>query len=648
MGKINILDSKIYNKIAAGEVVERPASVVKELLDNSIDAGALDIEIEIKGSGLKNITVRDDGCGIERDDLKLAFLPHATSKIASESDLFGIKTLGFRGEALPSISAVSMVEICSMAEGSEVGCGLRLVAGKVEEEFERAMGRGTQISISNLFFNTPARLKFLKSERAEEAEIFNIVSRYILCNPNRRIKLTSNGKVIYQSSGLGLKDAINCVYGLDALSNITEIEYSGGDFKLFGYIGKPSYSKPNRTYQTIALNGRYIVNNTISAAISNAYADFLMKRQFPFYVLHLSMPEQWVDVNVHPNKLDVRFEDGRKVFGLFYNIIYKTLHSTTQNPHSTMQNIEPTVNKGNSESTLEQKAIESDYIREILYRYDKQDPAYNPVEVRVSDAYAPRAQDSLILFPQRENGMPLQKESGQYSESSLKEATKVDNIAIQSHGFEAALQDEAGADVFARGGISFEHSLVNVKCTLFNTYIIATYKDDILIVDQHAAHERILFDKFMEQLRCGKKAIQDLLVPFILNVNPSEHEFICENIALLGDIGFEIDEFGYCVFKVSAVPMLLCDIDISGFFADLLKETGAYRQQGKATDYIREELIKKACRAAVKAGDVLSQMDLEYILKQLFAGKVLLCPHGRPIVVKYNRADLEKIFKRIV
>lgn len=577
---------------------------------------------------------------MEKDDLKLAFLPHATSKIFSERDLFGIKTLGFRGEALASIAAVSMVEICSMAEGAQVGYGLKIVAGRVEEEFERAMGRGTYISVINLFFNTPARLKFLKSERAEEAEVSNIVSRYILCNPHKRIKLTSNGKTIYQSSGLGLKDAINCVYGLDALSNITEINHTGSGFRLFGYISKPSYSKPNRTYQTIALNGRYIINNTISAAISNAYGEFLMKRQYPFYVLHLSMLEQWVDVNVHPSKLDVRFEDNKKVFSLFYNTVYKALHSSMQGLHSTMQSIE--LPQNGMESAPAQQA--GDYIREILYKYDRQDPSYSPVNVRVSDAYATATQDSKTMLPQGRIELPPEMESGQRFDIGLKTTLKVDNI--QDEG--AALRINGNADRLEQSGNSFDHSFLNVKCTLFNTYIIATYKDDILIIDQHAAHERILFDKFIKELRSGKKAVQDLLVPFILNVNPSEHEFICENIAILRDIGFEIEEFGYCVFKVSAVPVLLSDMDIDAFFADLLKENGAYRQQGKATDYIREEMIKKACRAAVKAGDVLSQMDLEYILRQLFTGKVLLCPHGRPIVAKYSRADLEKIFKRIV
>ena len=623
MGKINVLESRIYNKIAAGEVVERPASVVKELLDNSIDAGSDDIKIEIKGGGLKYICVTDNGCGIEKDDLKLAFLPHATSKISSEDDLFRIKTLGFRGEALASIAAVSMAEICSLTEEGDVGYGLKLSAGQVEGQFQRATRKGTEISVSNLFFNTPARLKFLKSERAEEAEIFNVVSRYILCNPQKRIKLVSNGKIVYQSAGLGLKDAINCVYGLDALSNIIEIGCERGDYKLYGYIGKPSYSKPNRTYQTIALNGRYIVNNTISTAIANAYGDFLMKRQYPFYVLHLEMPADHVDVNVHPNKMDVRFEDGRKIFSLFYNCVYPTLHST-------MQSVELRDVKESEGEKGQEREVESDYIRQILYRYDRQDPSYSPVNVRVSDLFTGGADAKMG----EEKG-----ESKENYNFSLETILAVDNNSVE----EKTVVSDAKA-----GEKTFDLSLLDVKCVLFNTYIVATYGDEIFVIDQHAVHERILFDKFMEDWQPGKKLVQELLVPFIINVNYTEQRFIAENISALKDIGLDIEEFGGNAFKVSAVPMLLSDMDMNKFFADLLKDTDAFRQQIKANDFIKEELVKKACKAAVKAGDALKAMDLEYILEKLFAGKVLLCPHGRPIVARYSKSDLEKIFKRAV
>lgn len=622
MAVINILDSKIYNKIAAGEVVERPSSVVKELLDNSLDSGADDIKIEIKGGGLKSISVKDNGCGISKEYVKTAFMPHATSKISSEEDLAKITTLGFRGEALASIAAVSMVEISTSENDSIPGMFLMIKGGIYTEEKECSCPKGTYITVKNLFFNTPARLKFIKSERAEETDIINITSRYILCNPFIRIRLTCNDKTVYQSTGQGLKEALNCIYGKSILDNITEIEHKKDDMILKGYIGKTSFTKPNRSYQTIALNGRYIINNTISAAVANAYSDFLMKRQYPFYILHLSVPDNSIDVNVHPNKMDVRFEDNKKVFSLFYNSIYGTLHSTTQS-------IVHSYNAKNCgiNNDIEDSKASQEYISSVINKYDRKNEGINIGNLKFNDIY----NDDILKLYNDNN-----------TDSVIKQAddNQADDKQAENTDFVYALQNEnTGEEPFP------EYEL---KCCLFNTYIIIEIKDNIYIIDQHAAHERILYDKFLNAFLNKQNAIQYLIVPYLLNVSTNEYDFLYNNIGLLGKLGFIIEIFGDNVFKISGVPLIFSQIDLNAFFNDVLKDIVSFKQINKVTDYIKEEIIKKACHAAVKAGDKLEKSDIDCILKQLFKEKVLLCPHGRPVVIKYGKQNFEKLFKRSV
>ena len=307
MGKINLLDSTIFNRIAAGEVVERPASIVKELVENSLDAGATQIRIEVVAGGTKQIKVTDNGSGIEPDDVERAFLPHATSKISSLEDLEQIATLGFRGEALSSIANVSQVELTSKTKENEVGKTIQIESGKVIEQKEVASPNGTFITVNNLFYNIPARKKFLKSDKREESEITNLVARFILANPNINFVYLVDKKEVYRSSGKNLEEAVFTVYGKETLENVIPFEKQVGKITLRGYLGKPNFSKSNRTYQTLVINGRYVINSVISAASYASYQNYLMKGKFPFYVIHMNMPLDSVDVNVHPNKLDVKF-----------------------------------------------------------------------------------------------------------------------------------------------------------------------------------------------------------------------------------------------------------------------------------------------------------------------------------------------------
>ena len=329
MSKINILSSKVYNRIAAGEVVERPSSVVKELVENSLDAGATSIQIDILGGGISSIKITDNGSGIEKSELKKALLPHATSKISSVKDLDNIISLGFRGEALASIASVSKLTIVSKPENQQLGASIYCEGGDMGEVEDCGAINGTEITVNNLFFNTPAREKFLRTERSEESDVSSMIAKFILCNNNVAFKYTADNKVIYQSYGDGFESAMCCVYGPDVIKDCFYIETIKNGIKINAYIGKHHFTKGNRSYQTTFVNGRYITNQTIASSIQNAYSSYLMKRQYPFYVLSLTVPSEIVDVNVHPNKLDVRFANNQIIYSTVYSVVSKVLDGSS-------------------------------------------------------------------------------------------------------------------------------------------------------------------------------------------------------------------------------------------------------------------------------------------------------------------------------
>ena len=330
MSKINVLSSKIYNRIAAGEVVERPFSVVKELVENSLDAGATNIKIDVVGGGITSIAITDNGSGIEKSELKKALLPHATSKISSLKDLDAIASLGFRGEALASIASVSKISITSKPIAQELGAKITADGGDIGEIIDCGAPDGTEIIVNNLFFNTPAREKFLKTAKGEEGDISSTVARFILANPNVSFKYTVDGNVVYQSFGDGFESALICVYGTEVVKNCFYVETVKNGVEIKGYLGKHNFTKGNRTYQSVFVNDRYVVNQTISAAISNAYSSYLMKRQYPFYVLSVSVPIDIVDVNVHPNKLEVRFSNNQIIYSSIYSVVSKVLDGSSE------------------------------------------------------------------------------------------------------------------------------------------------------------------------------------------------------------------------------------------------------------------------------------------------------------------------------
>lgn len=621
MSKINILDKSIFNRIAAGEVVEKPASVVKEMVENSIDAGATNISIEITNGGIDRIRVTDNGCGIEVDDMSKAFLPHATSKIATISDLDKIGTLGFRGEALCSIASVAKVSLISKTINGE-GRRYVVAGGEVVSDEPFGCSDGTTIIMENLFYNVPARAKFLRKPKQEETEITNYVSRLIMANPKIAIKYVADNKLVFQSPGTNLYDAIYTVYSKQIVDNLIEVEKDFNEYHISGFIGKPIFSKPNRTYQTLVINGRYVINQTISTAIYKAYENYLMKGNFPFYVINISIPFDKVDVNVHPNKLDVKFEDPNKMFGMMYNIIADILFNTF-----TVKSIEEDI-PTQTEKLLDLSSL-SVLKKDEGKSFDNNTIDEAPKEVVLEND----SNDFKLNFNTIANLLSTNKQN----ESTLKSNAYAYNLAKQV--------EESNSE---QTNLNLDIDNYKIIGVIFNTYIIVQQNDYILMIDQHAAHERLLFDKFKSQFENATTSIQPLLVPYILDVNYQESDFICSNLSVLQNLGFSIESFGENCFKVDAIPVMFKNIDLKSFFDDILSNISNKLILSKS-DTIEDYLARSACRAAVKANDILSNSEISTLLKMLSKdNQVLLCPHGRPVVIKITDKEIEKWFKRIV
>lgn len=626
MSKINLLSSKIYNRIAAGEVVERPASVVKELIENSIDAGASAITIEIEKGGIASIKIIDNGSGIEKSELKKAIMPHATSKISSVKDLENIASLGFRGEALASIASVSKLSIVSKPKEQETGARLYTEGGENIEISDYPSADGTEITVNNLFFNTPAREKFLKTDKSEEGEITSIVSKFILGNPNLAFKYVSSGKVVYQSYGDGEESAFVSVYGVNTLKDCFYIDTEKNGVKVKGYIGKHYFTKPNRTFQSVFLNNRFIINSTISAAVSNAYSAYTMKRQYPFYVLSITMPPDTVDVNVHPNKIDVRFSNNQIVYGAVYSAVSKTLDGTSEALNIVSNPNTENIDINNEEIKHDYVTHNTDY--KSFIKAEKQDVGFKKIVFNDS------GKKSQTVFNIDEN---------------LSEKPAVDIFAENKAyllNLEKEKQSKTAETVNVQQQISIEKELKYIGQAL-NTFLIFDDGTDMYFIDQHAAHERILFDKFNDRIKNNNIDTQILLLPYIFDVTNVEYDFLINKLELLNSMGIDISEFGDNTFRVSALPVILADLNIKEFFNDLLYDINNLKNIG-LTEILKEKIAQKACKAAIKSGDKLNDEDIKIIMAEVKGNLGLKCPHGRPIAVKISRTEIDKWFKRIV
>lgn len=649
MPKINVLEPKVFNQISAGEVVERPASIVKELVENSIDAGATRISVEIFDGGISKILISDNGCGMESSDMELAFLPHATSKISDISDIFDLSTLGFRGEALASIASVTRVEVTSKTEDGQ-GNTIKLEGGKIIARGEKGAPTGTHFCVEDLFFNTPARQKFLKQPKKEESEITSLMTRLILANPNIAFRYTADGKQVLSSTGRGIEEAICSIYGTKILENLVPIDFVEGDYAIRGYIGKTTFFKPNRTYQTTIINGRWVADSMVSTAISQSYESYMMKHCFPFCVIYFNLPKFQLDVNVHPNKLEVRFSEPKKVFGFIYHAISTALlddiskktrreveaidtpilfNAPNFNPTTCADKPEEDVNLY---SNNEQKQTQDTFSSKENFDFILDDPfdflntAGNGIVTLASSEPREREEISLDKLT----------ESAPKYEFDLSSSQKIEPKPIQTQLVADEIEDKKAY---------LETKIVG---KIFNTFIIAEFGDDVYFIDQHAAHERLLFDKYVRYVKSKDMSCQPLLIPYTINVNHKEAQFIQDNLEMLQQLGFEIDPFGDLAFKISAIPSLLPDLNVNAFFQSFLENINSYVQM-KQIDLVLDNLAETACKHAVKGGDNLDREEIIKLVSDFASGDVTLqCPHGRPFLVKFTRKDLDKWFKRTV
>lgn len=655
MAKINILSNIVCNRIAAGEVIDRPYSVVKELVENSLDAGATEVEIYIEKGGKDLIKIVDNGCGIEEDDMRSAFISHATSKITELEDIENINTFGFRGEALASVAAVAMVEMISVTQGNpafKVECDGEFI-GKVQPA---VLEKGTQISVKNLFFNTPVRYKYLRTDKKEESDVQMVVMRMILGNPDVAFRYYVDGKLVLQSYGGGLEEAIAQVYGSNFLSQSIKIFADRNDIKISGYISNQNFFKANKTYQNIFLNGRHITNNAISSAVSNAYSHYAMKRQYPFYVLFVDVPNDIVDVNVHPNKSDVRFVNNSLIFGTVYKVISSVLDGTTgaleyvSNVDSKVDVIDEHVdNIMEKASVLPQTQIKSVAYAESINEEKVYDDNFDDVAGidKFKKPEPPVVKNKFKLEDTRDLSV-----YEDYPEPTY--FTEMDYKMFNERSEQQYMTVCSGhRDIFGVAELErkyknrIDYETLKYRCTLFNTYLAYELKDEILLIDQHAAHERILFDKYMEEIRNRDVPRQTMLVSYLLDFNPKEREFFESKMRMIRNLGFSIEPFGMNGYRVIELPADLIDMDLKGFFAELVKDVNSLKAI-TVDDVFRERIAMTACKHAIKAGKQLTEKERDELMKKLDGDMGLKCPHGRPICVKINKKEIEKMFKRIV
>lgn len=616
MPKINLLDSTVYNRIAAGEVVQQPASVVKELVENSIDSGAREITIEISDGGIREIRIKDDGCGIAKDDFKNAFLPHATSKVKEIDDLDSISTLGFRGEALSSIASVSIVEASSKQSSDLVGSRISIKGGELSEVSECASNDGTTICVQNLFFNTPARAKFLKKPHQEEAEITSVVQKTIFANPNVAFTYVVDGDLVYKTGGDGLLSAIYAVYGRDVYENCIEVNTSKKGIVVKGYVCRPNTTKPNRNHQTIIVNGRFIKDFSISSVVSNAYGERLMKRNFPIFVLDVLVPFDEVDVNVHPAKTEVRFKKQSEVYGAIYTAVISALEEDEKN------------------LTLLQKTAVDETISNIVSEQTERpqtEPASTPVATWLKD---------------------LLVESDTYHTEMSESATSrisLDYTLLQKNDdYEEIVVQKPNLDKCTKHEKKFEQLRYDYVFLgqLFDCYLLLQHEGEFLILDQHAAHERLLYDELIS--KAGNYPLQPLLLPYVKTFSPQDYQRILDVSQSLLNLGIEIEEFGRYTIKISALPLPLVDMNVGDFLDGFLNET-SLKTDFTYADVLRDKLARQACKSAIKAGQTLQKEQIDTIIcKIIDSNMVLQCPHGRPIVVRFTKKEIEKLFKRLV
>ncbi|MFR9241130.1 MAG: DNA mismatch repair endonuclease MutL [Clostridium baratii] len=654
MKRINLLDENTSNKIAAGEVVERPSSVVKELVENSIDANSKNITIEIEDGGCSFIKIIDDGDGIHKDDIKKAFLPHATSKIQCAEDIFSINTLGFRGEALASIASVAKVNLKTKPHNDSFGREIIIEGGEILEEKDCGVNSGTTIEVKDLFFNIPARKKFLKSFTREGSIITDIINRISIVNPNISFKLFNNGKKVLHTFGSGnIKDVLRVVYGKKISDNLVYFEGTREEISISGYIGKEEIARGSRNNQSIYVNGRYIKNKTLVAAVENAFKSFSTVNKFPFFVLFIDVYPEFVDVNIHPTKAEIKFKDDRMMFKIVFDSVHKYLKEAIFDEFKLPEE-EINVTKESQAENLELNLkFEEDEVK--FNSFEKNNKILKESSIDYS-AQIKKEQDELLKLKEKlnntdflihENKNDIMDNINGLSHSSIdNNKESINSDVLYSKEYEDLNKNISNKETIEERIAKFPP--LRIIGQFNKTYIIAEFNETLYLIDQHAAHEKILFEKYIKSISEGSIIIQQLLVPTLIELSTDDFIFYIENQKIFKDAGFTVEEFGGNTISLKEVPYFLGKLDPKDLFLSIiddLKKMG----DGKTIDIKYNKIATMACKKAVKGNDTLTEREMIKLIEDLrFIEDPFHCPHGRPTIIKFTNNDLEKRFRRIV
>lgn len=691
MGKIVLLDELTINQIAAGEVIERPASVVKELVENSIDAGATSINIEVKNGGIKQIRIIDNGSGIAKDDLRFAFERHATSKIRAAEDLENVKSMGFRGEALASIAAISHVELITKTENEFTGNKIVLEGGDILEQEEIGTQKGTTITISNLFYNTPVRYKFLKKDYTELGYIEDAVTRIALANPGVAIRLQNENKTILKTTGNGdLKTVIYNLYGKETTDGLIDVDYVYEDIKVTGVIGKPEIARNNRSYQMFFVNKRFIKDKTLSAGAEQAFKGLLPIGKFGFIILNLDMEPNKIDVNVHPTKLEIRFQEEQKVFKAVYHAIREGLlkGDLIKNTEQEQKVEKPEIIIANSvEKNISAENKNLEQITQVLPTVSEkteeiakidETQRFTPITEKIENEEPEKKTGLFGIFKKKNNEIEEQveknaieqifayknNETNSYKEQATNSpSAEVDFNKMYSETFGIKKEEDKG-EAEKVTNYSFADTKQNMSLfednedyskvpaykycgSVFSTYLIIEMGSEMYIIDQHAAHERVMYEEIKKNYyKNAEKDSQIMLLPDIITLSHKEKSIVRENIDLFKKAGFMLEEFGENTIRLIGVPSICMEMDTKELFLEILDtiDTVAITAKQEKEDKF---IATIACKAAVKANMALTKEEVDNLLKKLLVlPNPFTCPHGRPTAIKMDKTDLEKKFNR--
>ncbi len=679
MGKIHVLSSEVSNKIAAGEVVERPASVIKELVENSIDAGASLVTVEIKKGGSIYMRVTDNGIGMSSEDAKICFLRHATSKIQKSSDLDAIYTLGFRGEALSSIGAVAKTELYTKRSEDETGICVTCCGGEILSSEEAGIPNGTSISVENLFYNTPARLKFLKKDATEAGYITDIMTRFIFAHPEISFKLIIDGKEKLFSPGDGsLKNAVYTVYGKDYANGTLTVNYEFEGIHLTGLVGKGTLARPKRNYQSFFVNKRYITSKTIISALESAYKNQIMIGKFPMAVLNIEINPAQIDINVHPTKLEVKFSDEKAIYNAVYYGVKNVLYAIPNVPKIERTDSGQTVktlftsDEFKRDTPKEQIRL-SEMIdalpRSMTKRPDT--PKYNPRENHFLKNIEDRKRGSSKVIEQDNGGdtkmsdanikldfiksKPSVSSDRQITASFASPSAEMKGLisestdkGIEKNVVKQGMHDYVNSESLYEDKTVFADEYFEIIGQVFDSFIIAQKEGEMLIVDQHAAHERLKYEELKADMESKQVMSQMLIEPVIVNLTGNEMNAYRDNKSLFDNMGFESEEFGEDAVIIRSVPGELGAGEVEPLVLELVSQ-GEEMQKELITEKYQRLLYTIACKAAVKANMKISKAEMEELLRRVLRLKnINTCPHGRPIIITMSKKEMEKEFKRIV